>query len=83
MTSITSIADWIGHNLLFSDYLESDQRTPIVTFSIPQSLLPGSLEGSEATSLGLLAPSIEFWIALAMVSCLVLIDLCLRLHHVL
>eukprot|EP01082_Thalassiosira_pseudonana_P012475 g11148.t1 g11148 contig5:209700-211461(+) len=66
MTSITSIADWIGHNLLFSDYLESDQRTPIVTFSIPQSLLPGSLEGSEATSLGLLAPSIEFWIALAM-----------------
>ena len=51
---LQSIGRWVGHNLLYSEALESDQRLPCLTFTI----------GSGSESYGLLAPSIQFWLAL-------------------
>mmetsp|Transcript_10348 Transcript_10348/g.15716 ORF Transcript_10348/g.15716 Transcript_10348/m.15716 type:complete len:440 (+) Transcript_10348:68-1387(+) len=53
------IGSWIGHNLLYSEVLESDQRLPCLTFTI-----------AGYGTYGLLAPSLQFWLALG--TCLVL-----------
>lgn len=46
------IGSWIGHNLLYSESIESDQRIPCFTFT--------AIEGGKY---GLLAPSLRFWLA--------------------
>eukprot|EP00571_Detonula_confervacea_P011967 CAMPEP_0172306306 /NCGR_PEP_ID=MMETSP1058-20130122/7405_1 /TAXON_ID=83371 /ORGANISM="Detonula confervacea, Strain CCMP 353" /LENGTH=441 /DNA_ID=CAMNT_0013018147 /DNA_START=36 /DNA_END=1361 /DNA_ORIENTATION=+ len=62
--SSSSFGKWVGHNLLFSDVLESDSRSPCTTFSIPDYFLKlFHMEGG-GNKFGLLAPQIEFWIAL-------------------
>mmetsp|Transcript_365 Transcript_365/g.779 ORF Transcript_365/g.779 Transcript_365/m.779 type:complete len:436 (-) Transcript_365:2568-3875(-) len=58
-SSLQSIGSWIGHNLLYSEVLESDQRLPCLTFTI-----------AGYGTYGLLAPSLQFWLALG--TCLVL-----------
>lgn len=79
--SSSSFGTWVGHNLLFSDLLESDNRSPCMTFSVPNYFLElFDIEGGNR--FGLLAPRIEFWLALitsliigsifsALVSCIV------------
>ena len=47
-----SVGRWIGHNLLFSEELASDQRLPFFTFAIGNG------------NYGLLLPSLQFWLAL-------------------
>jgi len=57
----------VGHNILFSDYLESDQRTPCFTFSVPESILSlFHVDISGGNEFGLLAPRIEFYLGLLM-----------------
>ncbi len=60
-----SICKWIGDNLLFAEFLESDQRSPMITFQIP-GLLTKSV-GMGSGKLGVVAPSIQFWFAIAVV----------------
>lgn len=55
---LQSIGTWVGHNLLFSEALESDQRLPRLTFTIGGGRY------------GVLAPSLHFWLALG--TCLIL-----------
>lgn len=57
-SSMQSIGRWIGNNILYSEALASDQRLPCITFSIAGSRY------------GLLAPSLQFWLALG--TCLLL-----------
>ena len=54
-----SIGTWVGHNLLYSETLASDQRTPCLTFTT------SSIIGDhQRQTYGLLAPSLQFWLAL-------------------
>ena len=57
-TSLQSIGSWVGHNLLYSEQLAYDQRLPCLTFTIA------------GKNYGLLAPSLQFWLALG--TCLLL-----------
>ena len=59
---IKAFGEWVGHNLLFSDVLESDGRKPCMTFTVPDFIL-----NYGGDKFGLLAPRIEFWIALLVV----------------
>ena len=62
--SFASCGTWVGENFLFSEVLESDQRTPCMMFSIPNSILTlFHMEGGGDT-FGLLAPRLEFWITM-------------------
>ena len=67
MPSPESFGEWIGRKLLFSDVIESDKRVPCITFTVPAKIL--LLFGAEqgGNKFGLMAPCIEFWIALVMV----------------
>lgn len=56
---IKAFGEWVGRNLLFSDVLESDGRKPCMTFTVPDFIL-----NYGGDKFGLLAPRIEFWIAL-------------------
>lgn len=51
--------------MLFSKLLESDKRSPLITFHIP-GLITQYL-GVESRKLGVVAPSIQFWFAIAVV----------------
>lgn len=62
-----SIGRRIGETILFSDRLESDERTPCVTFSVPPIILGGRYKYME---IGFIMPEVQFWIALVVVSCL-------------
>jgi hypothetical protein len=55
---LQSIGRWVGHNLLYSEAIESDQRLPCLTFTIGGG------------TYGFLAPSLQFWLALG--TCLLL-----------
>ena len=55
-----SIGTWVGHNLLYSEALASDQRTPCLTFTT-SSIIGNHQVGQKY---GLLAPSLQFWLAL-------------------
>lgn len=57
-TLLQSIGSWVGHNLLYSEQLAYDQRLPCLTFTIA------------GKNYGLLAPSLQFWLALG--TCLLL-----------
>ena len=57
-STMQSIGKWMGNNILYSEALASDQRVPCITFSIAGSRY------------GLLAPSLQFWLALG--TCLLL-----------
>eukprot|EP00573_Skeletonema_grethae_P002317 CAMPEP_0201687430 /NCGR_PEP_ID=MMETSP0578-20130828/1500_1 /ASSEMBLY_ACC=CAM_ASM_000663 /TAXON_ID=267565 /ORGANISM="Skeletonema grethea, Strain CCMP 1804" /LENGTH=436 /DNA_ID=CAMNT_0048171587 /DNA_START=55 /DNA_END=1365 /DNA_ORIENTATION=+ len=57
-STMQSIGKWMGNNILYSEALASDQRVPSITFSIAGSRY------------GLLAPSLQFWLALG--TCLLL-----------
>ena len=74
---------WVGHHLLFSDVVESDQRAPFVTFTVPDAILTffGVEEGGN--EFGILAPQLQFWLALGTVSdiCDVCSDGCTSPHH--
>ncbi|KAL7448170.1 hypothetical protein ACHAWC_000412, partial [Mediolabrus comicus] len=56
-----SIGTWVGHNLLYSETLASDQRTPCLTFT---TSIIGNDHQVGQTTYGLLAPSLQFWLAL-------------------
>jgi hypothetical protein len=56
-----SIGTWVGHNLLYSETLASDQRTPCLTFT---TSIIGNHHQVGQTTYGLLAPSLQFWLAL-------------------
>mmetsp|Transcript_542 Transcript_542/g.1187 ORF Transcript_542/g.1187 Transcript_542/m.1187 type:complete len:468 (-) Transcript_542:301-1704(-) len=69
------IGKWIGRNFFFSDLLESDTRSPCMTFSMPESLLrllrflerTTTITDDDADGgiqFGLLAPQLQFWLAL-------------------
>ena len=62
---------WVGHHLLFSDVVESDQRTPCVTFTVPDAILRFFGVEAGGNEFGILAPQLQFWLALGTVS-----DLC-------
>ncbi len=71
------IGQWIGENLLFSSFLEADDRMPCVTFTVwpPKSIVAIVLhhllheEEKQIVGMkfGLLLPRAEFWIALVSV----------------
>jgi hypothetical protein len=67
MSSAGSFGEWIGRNLLFSDVIESDKRAPFIIFTVPASVLRWFGVDHGGNKFGLLAPCIEFWIALVMV----------------
>lgn len=67
MSSTASFGEWVGRNLLFSDVLESDKRLPCMTFTINANILKLFGVDRGGNRFGLLAPRIEFWIALVMV----------------
>ena len=67
MSSGGSFGEWVGRNLLFSDVLESDTRVPCMTFAINANFLKLIGVDRGDTKFGLLAPRIEFWIALVTV----------------
>ncbi len=56
-----------GRNVLFSDVLESDKRVPCMTFTINSNFLKLIGVDHGDTKFGLLAPRIEFWIAMVTV----------------
>ncbi|KAL3783746.1 hypothetical protein HJC23_004865 [Cyclotella cryptica] len=64
--SVHSIGKRIGETLLFSARLESDERTPFLTVSVPPLLLGGRYDGHDV-EMGLILPSVEFWVALVMI----------------
>ncbi|KAL7545405.1 hypothetical protein ACHAWF_008754 [Thalassiosira exigua] len=64
MTPFEAVGRFVGDYLLFSDFLESDQRTPCVTFSLPDSVLRLLRMEGGGNEFGLLAPRLEFWIAM-------------------
>lgn len=65
--TFASYGKWVGDSILFNDVLESDQRTPCMIFTMPNSILRlFHMEGG-GDKFGLLAPQLEFWIALAVV----------------
>jgi hypothetical protein len=59
-----SFGKWFGEHALFSELIESDKRAPFVTFTVPESILGLLHMEGGGNRFGLLAPSIEFWIAL-------------------
>eukprot|EP00579_Thalassiosira_antarctica_P000802 CAMPEP_0201868078 /NCGR_PEP_ID=MMETSP0902-20130614/2110_1 /ASSEMBLY_ACC=CAM_ASM_000551 /TAXON_ID=420261 /ORGANISM="Thalassiosira antarctica, Strain CCMP982" /LENGTH=444 /DNA_ID=CAMNT_0048393375 /DNA_START=123 /DNA_END=1457 /DNA_ORIENTATION=+ len=63
---IESFGKWVGHNLLFSEVLEADNRAPCLIFSMPDFILRLFHMEDGGNEFGLLAPRIEFWIALTM-----------------
>ena len=68
MSSVGTLGEWVGHNLLFSDIIESDQRVPCIIFTVPPSILHRfGIEDHDDNKFGLLAPCVEFWIALVVV----------------
>mmetsp|Transcript_23540 Transcript_23540/g.49700 ORF Transcript_23540/g.49700 Transcript_23540/m.49700 type:complete len:461 (-) Transcript_23540:21-1403(-) len=62
---LISICKWIGGNVLFSELLESDQRSPLITFQIPELIT--KFLGMGSGKLGVVAPSIQFWLAIAVI----------------
>ena len=68
-----SFVTWVGGNLLFSDFLESDQRVPFLTFRMPRLVLNSLNMDESEDNFALYAPSVEFWIALKVVrSCVII-----------
>ena len=66
---MSSFGTWVGHNLFFSDTLESDTRKPCMIFSMPKIILQTlhlEDDGGE-NKFGILIPYLEFWIAMVMV----------------
>jgi len=72
---MSTFGSWVGNNLLFSETLASDKRTPCLIFTVPDFLvrllfqMDNDGDGGQSVAdvkLGLLAPRIEFWIALIM-----------------
>jgi hypothetical protein len=61
----------IGKMLLFSSHLEADSRTPYVTFSIPPFITDLLVKERKKATLDVILPSLEFWIALTVVSLLI------------
>lgn len=88
---IMNFGQWVGHNLLFSEVLETDNRTPCFIFSVPNTVLKMLRMDAGGNKFGVLAPAIEFWIALIMVRgqdsiingsvCDVLFTLHILFHH--
>ena len=60
------IGKYIGETLLFSTYLEEDNRTPFVTFPFP-TFIASSFGQDANAKLGIVMASLEFWIALVVV----------------
>ncbi|KAL3810513.1 hypothetical protein ACHAXA_005655 [Cyclostephanos tholiformis] len=67
MYSAVSFGEWVGRNLLFSDVIESDKRVPCIIFTVPANIVNWFGVDHVGNKFGLLAPRIEFWIALVMV----------------
>lgn len=65
-SSSSSFGTWVGHNLLFSQVLEADIRLPCMTFSVPNYFMNLFYmdNGDGGNEFGLIAPRIEFWIAM-------------------
>ena len=70
--SSSSLGTWIGQTFFFSDILESDTRTPVLQFTIPDIILQIFLMSKNNNDdddvqykFGILIPYVEFWIALA------------------
>ena len=69
MMSSSSLGNWIGQTFFFSDILESDTRTPVLQFAIPDIILQIFLMSKNDDvqyKFGILIPYVEFWIALTM-----------------
>lgn len=69
MMSSSSLGNWIGQTFFFSDILESDTRTPVLQFEIPDIILQIFLMSKNDDvqyKFGILIPYVEFWIALTM-----------------
>ena len=67
--SSSSLGNWIGQTFFFSDILESDTRTPVLQFEIPDIILQIFLMSKNDDvqyKFGILIPYVEFWIALTM-----------------
>lgn len=71
MMSSSSLGNWIGQTFFFSDILESDTRTPVLQFTIPDIILQIFLMSKNKDGyddvqykFGILIPYVEFWIAL-------------------
>ena len=62
-----SIGRYIGETVLFRTYLEDDIRTPFASFSIPAAATSFLGDGYKNVKLGIVMPSIEFWIAMLVV----------------
>ena len=67
MSYAGTFGEWVGRNLLFSDVIDSDKRLPCMIFTVPANILQWFGVDHGGNKFGLLAPRIEFWIAVVVV----------------